>query len=81
MEFAGTLSDFLRQDLRKKYPDLMKHVGACPLPPVLLSPLASACPSAAHLCSLQVRGLLGLHWVDDGNPAERVPPCSCSLKL
>ncbi|KAL4421095.1 hypothetical protein ABPG77_009622 [Micractinium sp. CCAP 211/92] len=26
VEFAGTLSDFLRQDLRKKYPDLMKHV-------------------------------------------------------
>ncbi|KXZ46317.1 hypothetical protein GPECTOR_45g187 [Gonium pectorale] len=26
VEFAGTLSDFLREDLRKKYPGLMKHV-------------------------------------------------------
>lgn len=26
VEFAGTLSDFLREDLRKKYPELMKHV-------------------------------------------------------
>lgn len=26
VEFAGTLSDFLRQDLKKKYPHLMKHV-------------------------------------------------------
>lgn len=26
VEFAGTLSDFLRQDLKRKYPALMKHV-------------------------------------------------------
>lgn len=26
VEFAGTLSDFLRMDLKKKYPALMKHV-------------------------------------------------------
>ncbi len=26
VEFAGTLADFLREDLRKKYPALMKHV-------------------------------------------------------
>lgn len=26
VEFAGTLSDFVREDLRKKYPALMKYV-------------------------------------------------------
>ena len=26
MEFAGTLSDFLREDLKKKYPELMPYV-------------------------------------------------------
>ena len=26
MEFAGTLSDFLREDLKRKYPELMPYV-------------------------------------------------------
>lgn len=26
MEFAGTLSDFLREDLKKKYPELTSYV-------------------------------------------------------
>lgn len=26
VEFAGTLSDFLREDLKKKYPELMRFV-------------------------------------------------------
>ena len=26
VEFAGTLSDFLREDLKKKYPELMPYV-------------------------------------------------------
>jgi NADH:ubiquinone reductase (non-electrogenic) len=26
VEFAGTLNDFVRQDLRKKYPELMPYV-------------------------------------------------------
>ena len=26
VEFAGTLSDFLREDLNKKYPELMQYV-------------------------------------------------------
>lgn len=61
MEFAGTLSDFLREDLRKKYPELMKHVGAPP-PAAAAVAAPSACLLACQCAALKLLGRCSGLW-------------------
>ncbi len=66
VEFAGTLSDFVREDLKKKYPSLMKYVRVTllnvSLPLVVCGALSWQRPHAA----------LELAWL-------QIPPCLSSL--